>query len=335
MQAVASTSIDDVEVFLRSKSGQAEAAPLVSALCSACKDIALQVRTASCDSTACFNDFGDEQLAVDMLAEEALLGALESSGEHVLVSSMLEQALTIFGRNGAAVGEEAEAEAKFSVAIDSLDGVSIVDTNFAVGTLFSVWRAPSVLNVTGRDLVAAGACSYGPRTSLYLALADREDVHEFLLVGSEADGVAGRGRWARSNSFAGIGDGKLFAPGNLRAAASNPGYASLVKYWQDNRYQLRYTGGMVLDVLQLLIKGKGVFVTPASVGERPRHHLLYEAVPLAYLIEKCGGASSDGECSLLDVTVHSLDQRTQIAMGSASEVRRFDETIGPAPSPAA
>ena len=52
-----------------------------------------------------------------------------------------------------------------------------------VGTIFAVWESPSLLNVTGRQLVAAGACTYGPRTAITLALADRPGVHEFLLVG--------------------------------------------------------------------------------------------------------------------------------------------------------
>jgi len=52
-------------------------------------------------------------------------------------------------------------------------------------------------------------------------------------------------------------EGKLFAPGNLRAIQDNPGYKALHDYWLENKYQLRYTGGMVPDVNQILVKGKG------------------------------------------------------------------------------
>lgn len=62
-------------------------------------------------------------------------------------------------------------------------------------------------------------------------------------------------------------EGKLFAPGNLRAVQDNPGYAELHKYYMDNKYQLRYTGGMVPDVNQILVKGKG----ESSIAEQQAH----------------------------------------------------------------
>ena len=65
-------------------------------------------------------------------------------------------------------------------------------------------------------------------------------------------------------------------------------YADLFNYWMQNTYQLRYTGGFVADVNQLMVKGKGVFVNVASVNTKSKLRLLYEIAPLAYLIEKAG-----------------------------------------------
>lgn len=107
--------------------------------------------------------------------------------------------------------------------------------------MFGVWRAPSLLNVTGRGLLAAGTCTYGPRTTLTVGLGLTEGVAEFLLVGE----CSPSGRWVLANTYSAIGEGRLFAPGNLRAVTEHPGYAQLIHYWQQNRYQLRYTGGMV------------------------------------------------------------------------------------------
>jgi len=293
---------------------------VLQALASACTSVSCSVRTASCDSYACFNELGGEQLAVDMLAEEALLEGLRACGLPLVTSTLWDQALQ------QTVSDE---PAKYAVVLDPLDGSSIIDTNFAVGTLFSIWSSPtSLVNVTGRQLIAAGACTYGPRTSLYLAHGQRAGVREFLLVGGAADGSEGPGRWVAANDYEALGEGKLFSPGNLRAMTEHTGYAELVRYWQENSYQLRYTGGMVSDTMQLLIKGRGVYVTPAAPGKRPRPRLLYEAIPLAFLIEKGGGSSSNGGTSVLDVTVRSLDQRTQLALGSAGEVRRFEDLVG-------
>jgi len=307
--------------FLATQSaGQAQ--PVLEALSTACQEIALKVRTASCDSMACFNNYGNEQLAVDVLAEAALMEGLRNCGVPLRVSTASDQSEEVLG----------DGEPELAVTINALDGSSVIDSNFAIGTLFSVWREGTLLNNTGRDLLAAGACSYGPRTSLYLSHDGSDGVQEFLLVGGATNGEEGPGRWIQSNHYSSFTEGKLFAPGNLRVAARSSKYAKLIKFWQDNEYQLRYSGGMVMDVLQLIVKGRGIFVCPAAPAERPRPHLLYEAVPLAYLIEKSGGRASDGEHALLDVTIHSFDQRTQMALGSANEVERFESTVGPADS---
>ena len=70
----------------------------------------------------------------------------------------------------------------FSVAFDPLDGSSIVDTNFSVGTIFGVWPGEKLIGVTGRDQVAAAMGVYGPRTTYVLALKDYPGTHEFLLL---------------------------------------------------------------------------------------------------------------------------------------------------------
>lgn len=90
---------------------------------SACKEVAYKIRTASCDKMACFNDFGDEQLAIDVLADKVIFDNLEASGVVATGSSEevpVEKPITDGG--------------KFSVAFDPLDGSSIIDTNFSVGT---------------------------------------------------------------------------------------------------------------------------------------------------------------------------------------------------------
>ena len=126
----------------------------------------------------------------------------------------------------------------------------------------------------------------------------------------------------------------MYSPGNLRAIYDNPEYAELIKYWMDNQYTLRYTGGMVPDVFQIIVKEKGVFSNVISPSTKAKLRLLFEVAPLALLVEKAGGASScDGKCvSGLDVEVTAHDQRTQICYGSVGEVKRFEETLYPGKS---
>jgi sedoheptulose-bisphosphatase len=132
------------------------------------------------------------------------------------------------------------------------------------------------------------------------------------------------GVWLVTRCIDTIGPGKLYAPANMRCAQENDGYRRLLEYWANERYTLRYTGGMVPDICQLLVKGKGVFASPISSAAPAKLRLLYEALPMAFLVEKAGGASTDGDLeSILDRVVYSCDERTPICVGSVDDVTRF------------
>jgi len=312
-------------------------AVVLEALLASCAQIATKVRTASCDSEACFSPGGaacstipeeededeDEEeegeMAIDVLANDLLLSKLAATGMVSVISSTSD-----------GIEDQQVRGSGFAVALDPLSGTSILDTNFCVGTMFSIWRGDTLQNVTGRKLVAAGACLYGPRTTAVVALRDMPAVHEFLLL-EEAAGAGSDGRWAKSNAFGYLQEGPLFSPANYRCSATHEGYAKLIDHWQREEFSLRYTGAAVVDVVQLLVKGCGVFVSPASVGQRAALRLLYEAIPLSFLVEKAGGSCSDGEQSVLDIPVRNTDHRTQLAVGSEAEVRRFDSMVGPSP----
>ncbi|KAA8493284.1 Sedoheptulose-1,7-bisphosphatase, chloroplastic [Porphyridium purpureum] len=286
----------------------------VRSIFSACKEIAYKIRTASCDKMQCFNDFGDEQLAIDLLADKAMFENLTASGVVATASS-----------EETPVEKEITPGGKYSVAFDPLDGSSIIDTNFSVGTIFGVWPGSKLTGITGRGLVAAGLAVYGPRTTITLSVEGKPYAYEFLLI----DDFSGRhGNWILTKTFSTVTEGKLFAPGNLRAVNDNKGYAALVQFYKDNKYQLRYTGGMVPDVNQILIKGKGVFCNPESPTAKAKLRVLYEVAPIGYIMEKAGAKSSDGKQSVLDIPINNTEVKSQICVGSAGEVQRFEEMVG-------
>ena len=202
------------------------------------------MRTASCGATACVNTFGDEQLAVDLLADKLLFEALKYSGVCSWACSEEVPEPVDMGGSG------------FSVAFDPLDGSSIVDTNFTVGTIFGIWPGDKLKGITGRDQAAAGMGIYGPRTVYCLALKDAPGCHEFLLQDD--------GKWLHVKETTEIGEGKMFSPGNLRATFDNPEYEKLISHYVGEKYTLRYTGGMVPDVFQIIVKEKGVFTNVTS-----------------------------------------------------------------------
>merc|ERR1711937_45132 len=217
---------DTLEEFLEKNTDDLKLRQLMLSMGEAVRTIAYKVRTASCSATACINSFGDEQLAVDLLADKILFETLK----------------------------------------------------FSVGTIFGVWPGGKLTGITGRDQAAAAMGVYGPRTVYCLALKDCPGCHEFLLQDD--------GKFIHVKETTEIAEGKMFSPGNLRATFDNPEYAKLVNYWIDNQYTLRYTGGMVPDVFQIIAKEKGVFSNVISPTTKAKLRLLFEVAPLALLVEK-------------------------------------------------
>ncbi|KAG6500689.1 hypothetical protein ZIOFF_040539 [Zingiber officinale] len=267
-------------------------------------------RTMSPGGERCYNIFKSNQLAGRFLMPTISFKALQYS--HVCKYACSEEVPELQDMGG-------PVEGGFSVAFDPLDGSSIVDTNFTVGTIFGVWPGDKLTGVTGRDQVAAAMGIYGPRTTYIVALKDCPGTHEFLLLDE--------GKWQHVKDTTTIGEGKIFSPGNLRATFDNPAYDKLINYYVREKYTLRYTGGMVPDVNQIIVKEKGIFTNVTSQSSKAKLRLLFEVAPLGFLVEKAGGYSSDGTRSVLDKVIENLDERTQVAYGSKNEIIRFEETL--------
>ena len=144
------------------------------------------------------------------------------------------------------------ADGKFCICWDPLDGSSIVDNNWAVGTIIGIWGAETgIIGATGRDQVTSMVALYGPRTTMFVALDD--GLYEFTYGANGVDGwICSRERIKISE------DSKIFSPGNLRAAQDVPKYGELVDFWMENKYTLRYSGGLVPDVCQQFTKKMGM-----------------------------------------------------------------------------
>lgn len=269
------------------------------------------------------NVFGDEQLDVDLAADKIIFEEFKRCGAV-----------------GVAASEEKPVEAPmrgsasrlYSVGFDPLDGSSIIDANFAVGSIFGVWPGSQLLGRTGREQVASCVSQYGPRTTMAIALPASITGGESLAF--EVTFQPDAKRWVVTREkFTIAPAGKVFAPGNLRATADHPAYKRLFDHWVDSRYTLRYTGGMVPDVYHILIKGKGVFTNVSSPTAKAKLRLLYECAPIALLVEAAGGASvvapgpdarGESPMSVLDVEIDNLDKRLGVCLGGKDEVAVFN-----------
>ena len=184
---------------------------------------------------------------------------------------------------------------------------------------------------TLRRLRTSLVALYGPRTTVIVALDD--GVYEFS-YGCTPEGCqlpdGSFEPWICSRTDIKINESsKIFSPANMRAAQDTEGYKKLLDYYMDERYTLRYSGGLVPDVYQQFTKNQGVFSNPTSAKSPAKLRLAFEAAPFGLLVEKSGGKTSDGVSggSVLDVQINAVDQRTPLCIGSANEVDRFNATV--------
>jgi len=254
--------------------------------------------------------FGDVQLGVDVIADD-LMWDMAKKSKNVREASSEEEPVMV----------ETNKDGRFTICWDPLDGSSIVDNNWAVGTIVGIWdKTTGMLGATGRDQVTSIVVLYGPRTTALVACDD--GVYEF---------TCGKGnKWFASREQIKIKEeSKIFSPANLRACQEDAGYDKLVKHWMENKYTLRYSGGLVPDVYQHFTKEMGVFANPTSKASPAKLRVAFEVAPFAMLVEKAGGKTSDGVTggSCLDIKIEAVDQRTAACLGSAGEVDRFNEMV--------
>lgn len=283
---------------------------LILAIAQSAKYIQYALRTTETGLSGTRNQFGEEQLTLDVLSDtlirqhlcETRLVSACASEEHSALMKM-------------------DPSAPFTVVYDPLDGSSLVDVNFAIGSIFGIYPASDLFSCTPRAQVAALYVLYGPRTILVYSTGT--SVHEFLL-----DEV---GEFTLLRENIRVEDvAKNYSPGNLRAVTDNTQYRALLDHWLSRELTLRYSGCMVADVHHILSKGQGVFTNVGgSSYPEGKLRLLFECGPFAYIVEHAGGAASSGQEAMLDIPIRSLDQRTPVILGSAEEVQLVQRALRP------
>lgn len=265
---------------------------------------------------------GEAQKKLDVIANDILLMANEWGGHlAAMASEEMDDPHPIPNRY---------PKGEYLLMFDPLDGSSNIDVNISVGTIFSVLRAPegceadeSAFLQPGTQQVAAGYAVYGPST---------------LLVLSVGHGVYGFTLDREMGSFV-LTQPLMTIPADTREFAINTSNARFweapVKRYVDELlagktgprgadFNMRWVASMVADVHRILTRG-GIFMYPldekcAAKGGKLR--LMYEANPMAYIVEQAGGAASTGRQRILDIQPTQLHQRVPVILGSRNEVER-------------
>jgi fructose-1,6-bisphosphatase len=292
--------------YLRQIGCEEELSAVLKSIVGSIKDISKSIKTSDTGKAGSLNVFGEEQLALDIFSNKIIENHLK---DNPLVGIIASEELPDEIRLG---------DGEYGVCFDPLDGSSLVDVNLAVGSIFGIYKTKSFIGIKGDDMLAAVVAVYGPRTTFVITI--RKGVQEFVLSGG--------GDFVLSKEDIKVSEGKMFAPGNLRACGYRQDYLNLITFWCKNEYTLRYSGGMVPDINQILIKGKGIFSYPGYEKEpNGKLRLLFECGPASLLMEEAFGAASDGKARILSKPVVSIDQRMPIFIGSKAEVRRCEESL--------
>ena len=267
---------------------------------------------------------GETQKKLDVLSNEAMIQACEWGG---LVAGMASEELD----QPYALPEQFE-RGPFLLVFDPLDGSSNIDVNVSVGTIFSVLRMSRLGEPRDSDYlrpgveqVAAGYAIYGPSTMLVLTVGkgthgftlDRE-IGNFILTHPDLKVPEETSEFAINAS-----NERFWEPPVQRYVAE----CKAGRTGDRGRdFNMRWIASMVAEVHRILVRG-GVFLYPRDTkdpGKPGRLRLMYEANPIAFIIEQAGGAASTGRQRILDVPPESLHQRVPVILGSRSEIERLE-----------
>lgn len=303
-----------------------ELSSLLRDIALACKIINKQVNKAGLvdilGKHGATNVQGEEQMKLDIFADETLINVLQNSAECAGVASEENDDFVAFD-------DPYSVNSKYVVLFDPLDGSSNIDVNASIGTIFSIYRRVSPLGSpctaedflqAGNKLMAAGYVIYG--SSTMLVYASRLGVNGFTLEPSIGEFCLSHPDMKCSEK------GKIYSlnQGNTNKYAG-PLRAFLDYCMEESKeegrpYTHRYIGSMVADLHRTLIKG-GIFIYPADKKNTSgKLRLQYECNPMAFIVEAAGGKADYGTGRILDIQPNELHQRTPIYIGSKNMVEK-------------
>ena len=301
---------------------------LLEVVARACKSISHAVNKGALGgvlgSAQSENVQGEIQKKLDIIANEVLIEANEWGGH---LAAMASEEM-----DGIYVVPNRYPQGEYLLLFDPLDGSSNIDVNVSIGTIFSVLHMPEDARgveeadflQAGSRQVAAGYCVYGPQTTLVLTVGD---------------GVAMFTLDREQGSFV-LTQENLHIPADTQEFAIN---MSNMRHWappvrqyideclqgkegpRGKDFNMRWVASMVADVHRILTRG-GVFLYPWDQREpnKPgKLRLMYEANPMAWLVEQAGGAATNGKERILDIQPTKLHERVSVILGSKNEVERI------------
>jgi fructose-1,6-bisphosphatase I/sedoheptulose-1,7-bisphosphatase len=296
----------------------------------ACKAISRRIAsgalTGSLGKVGAVNVQGEQQQKLDVIANDIFIGTNEWNGQLAgMASEELDDPYPI---------PEQFPRGKYLLTFDPLDGSSNIDVNVSVGSIFSILRAPVAgeharvedFLQPGTEQVAAGYAIYGPSTLLVLTVGTGvhaftldPDLGEFILTRQDIQLPETTSEYAVNSS-----NRRFWEPAVLRYVDE---CLQGVNGPRERDFNMRWVASLVAETHRILTRG-GVFLYPRDSKDptkEGRLRLLYEASPIAMLIEQAGGRATTGRERILEVKPTDLHQRIGFIFGSREEVERIEK----------
>ncbi len=254
---------------------------------------------------------GEAQQKLDVYANDLFIRLLRSQGMVCAVASEENDDIVHFDNGG-----------QYVVTMDPLDGSSNIDVNVSIGTIFSIYRRLSTGDKAtledfmqpGTAQVAAGYIIYGSSTMLVYTTG--HGVNGFTLDPSI-------GTFCLSHpDMKTPADGKIFSVNEGNLYDFSPGVQQYIDACKKQKMSARYIGSLVADFHRNLMKG-GIYMYPATAKTpNGKLRLLYEANPLAFVVEQAGGMATDGAARIMELKPTELHQRCPLFIGSKTMVEK-------------
>jgi fructose-1,6-bisphosphatase I len=260
---------------------------------------------------------GEQQKVLDLMAHHIFLDALKKGGQ---VCGFCSEEAEEFVDTG-------NRQAKYVVNTDPLDGSSNTGVNIPIGTIFAIYKRITPIGSppqkedflqVGNKQVAAGYIVYG--TSTMLVYTTGQGVNGFTLEPSYGEFILSH---ASMRSI----EGTTVSVNESNCHTFRPGVKDFIEECKTRQFRTYYTGSLIADFHRNMLTG-GIYIYPSSAHyPEGKLRLLYESIPLAFIIDQAGGKATDGVNDILEIEPEELHQRSDLFIGSTRLVERVKEHI--------
>lgn len=273
---------------------------IIDAIKEASKQIKHLIETGDTGKSEQHNATGDTQLKLDIASDEIIEKIFATVPSIKQIVSEEQEEIVDLNENG-----------EYLIAYDPLDGSSLVDVNLSVGSIYGIYKN----DFTGSNIIASVYVVFGPRVEMVVAVDNEVKMYRLL-----------NGEFAYIQDITLGEKGKLNAPGSTQSCWYDY-HKQMIDDLFASGYRLRYSGGMVPDLHQILLKGGGLFSYPGTT-DKPKGKLrqLFEVFPFALVYEYANGEAIDGFQRVLEVQTTHIHDTSPCFFGSHAEIAIVKET---------